>query len=183
MCWSAFVGARLSLVLVGFCKPDHSFAKILNLVVKTLFNQGLEVAKRQIIDVVNGINTYQNNINKFHNIIGYVKKGTKKVIVEFRAEYYMEPHSKYLILVDNEKEELSWKLQNKGMFFGGFNNEIKLDNGHIFKGISMSDSEATSPGFPFVVELTQQQEKEIKVLSLMRDVSEGRYETIPLQMS
>lgn len=147
-----------------------------------LFSQGLEVAKRQIIDVVNGANTYQSDANKFHNVIGYVRKEDKKVIVEFRAEYYMEPHSKYLILVENEQEELSWKLQNKGMFFGGFNNEIKLNNGQIFKGVAMSDSEATSPGFPFIVELTQQKEKEIKVLSLMRATSKDIYETIPFRL-
>ena len=58
-------------------------------------------------------------------------------MVEFRAEYYMEPHSKYLILVDNDAEDLDWKLSNKGMFFGGFNNEIKLDNGKSFKAVDM----------------------------------------------
>lgn len=46
----------------------------------------------------------------------------------------------------------------------------------------MSDSEATSPGFPFVVELTQQKAKEIKVLSLMRATSKDIYEIIPLRI-
>lgn len=147
-----------------------------------LFSQGLEVAKRQIIDVINGANTYQNNENKFHNIIGYISQEAKKVMVEFRAEYYMEPHSKYLILVDNDAEDLDWKLSNKGMFFGGFNNEIKLDNGKSFKAVDMSDSEATSPGFPFIVELTQKMDKEIKVLGLMRATSKDRYEMIPMKI-
>ena len=147
-----------------------------------LFSQGLEVAKRQIVDVINGTNTYKSNDNQFHNIIGYISQKDKKVMVEFRAEYYMEPHSKYLILVDNDVEDLGWKLSNKGMFFCGFQNEIKLDNGKIFKGISMSDSEATSPGFSFIVELTQKKEKEIKVVSLMRAISKDRYETIPFRL-
>ncbi len=147
-----------------------------------LFSQGLEVARRQIMDVINGANTYQNNENQFHNIIGYISQEAKKVMVEFRAEYYMEPHSKYLILVDNDAEDLDWKLSNKGMFFGGFNNEIKLDNGKSFKAVAMSDSEATSPGFPFIVELTQKMDKEIKVLGLMRATSKDRYEMIPMKI-
>jgi hypothetical protein len=171
-------GIKFILVRIDRCIIPQILTNTLYI---DLFSQGLEVAKHQIIDVVSGTNTCKNNVNKFHNIIGYVKKEDKKVIVEFRAEYYMEPHSKYLILVDNEQEDLNWTLQNKGMFFGGFNNEIKLNNGQIFKGVAMSDSEATSPGFPFVVELTQQKEKEIKVLNLMRATSKDLYETIPFR--
>lgn len=148
-----------------------------------LFSQGLEVAKRQIMDVINGENTYQNNENKFHNIIGYISQEAKKVIVEFRAEYYMEPHSKYLILIDNNEEDLDYK--GLGMTFSpSFLKEIKLDNGENYRGaIHISRPEATSPGFPFIVELTQKMEKEIKVLELMKAVSKDKYEMIPLKIN
>ncbi len=46
----------------------------------------------------------------------------------------------------------------------------------------MSDSEATSPGFPFIVELTQKMDKEIKVLGLMRATLKDRYEMIPMKI-
>lgn len=147
-----------------------------------LFSQGLEVAKRQIIDVINGTNTYQNNENGFHNIVGYISQEDKKVMVEFRAEYYMEPHSNYLILVNNDAEDLGWKLLNKAVSVSKFHNEVKLDNGKIFKAVTISDFEATSPGFPFIVELTQKMDKEIKVSGLMRETSRGIYEMIPTKI-
>lgn len=36
-----------------------------------LYSQGLEVAVRQIVDVVNGNNTYREPIQKFSNMVAY----------------------------------------------------------------------------------------------------------------
>jgi hypothetical protein len=146
-----------------------------------LFTQGLDVSIRQIIDVINNQNTYRNNNSQFHNIIGYISKGNKKVIIEFRAEYYMEPHSRYLILVDNEQGDLKWKLLYKGSFFGGFNQNIILTNGKSYNAVLMEDSDATSPGFPFTVELEQLKDKPIKIMGLMHASSRTNFKSIPMK--
>jgi hypothetical protein len=147
-----------------------------------LFNQGLEIAKRQIIDVINGVNAYQDDTNNFHNVIGYIKEEGKNLVVEFRAEYYMESHSRYLICVDNEEEELDWVVLNKPIGYHNFARGMKDDNGEIFKGvIVISEQESTSPGFPLIVKLTQQKEEKIKVLRLLKAVSNDEYRPIPVK--
>lgn len=68
--------------------------------------QGSEITIRQMIDVIEGNNTLRpDRIQKFQNIRAYVKEKDDATIVEFQAQVYMEPHSNYLILLDNKKEE------------------------------------------------------------------------------
>lgn len=54
-----------------------------------LFANGLEVATRQLVDVINGQNTFQNNHPQFSNILGIIKKDGASTVIEFQAQYYM----------------------------------------------------------------------------------------------
>ncbi len=153
-----------------------------------LFTQGLDVAKRQIVDVINGTNTYRSNINPFHNVIGYITNEEKKVTIEFRAEYYMEPHSEYAVLLDNNEEDLDYRIPVGYSMPGEFRKDVKLGDDKNFKGtILFQHNSATSPGFPVIVELTQKTDKKIKVLGLMRVMSKNKgynnYGMIPANIS
>lgn len=144
-----------------------------------IFGQGTESAVRQMIDVISGNNTYRFEPG-FHNIRAYVAQEELKLIIEFRAEVYMEPHSNYLILLDNLKEDLNYRAVDEGMFDSGFQEKLILTNGLTTNVVIIGRSTATSPGFPFIVEITSKNDTKLNFNGAMRAVSRGNYELLPV---
>ena len=156
---------------------------LLNTIYINLFSYGLEVSRRQIIDVINGVNIYRKSEEPFHNIVGHIAKKENKLIVEFRAEYYLEPHSKFAVLVNNDKEDFECKILGISLPSQFFANRI-FDN-EIIKGTQIIGRvEPTSPGFPTIVEFCQNSQIEVKILRLMRAISsngaESNFQEIPI---
>ncbi len=148
------------------------------------FGQGPENAVRQMIDVVQGTNTYRpEKVQKFQNIRAYIQRSDGAVTIEFRAEVYMEPHSNYLILIDHKKEEIDWKAIGESAYQSGFQDEVTLNSGHKFAAISIGRTTPTSPGFPFIVEVkakTDAKISEIRIWGAMKAVSRTQYRLIPM---
>ena len=145
-----------------------------------VFGRGLENGLRQIIDVIFGKNIYQKGPQIYENIRGYIKKENGDLIIEFRAESYLEPISRYLILIENDKGDFDVKCLSEGMFMHRFNENLKLDNGVEINAFFVSTNRGTSPGFPFVIKTTPKEGKEIKLKGLMRAVNQNEYKLIPL---
>ena len=119
-----------------------------------IFGKGLENGIRQMVDVVNGKNNYQKGPQTYENIRGYVKKEGGSFIIEFRAESYLEPQSRYMILLDNEKDDFKQECLSDGMTIGGFNKGVELNNGVKTNVIAISVNRGTSLGFPFIVKVS-----------------------------
>lgn len=145
-----------------------------------LFGQGLEIALRQILDVTSGKNTFQAGPQEFSNLRGYVYNSNGKTIVECHAEYYLEPISSFLFMVNNSKSELKFRALSSSMFRGGFNENVKLDNGAVFNCQSMSVERGTSPGFPFVVEIEPSESANVNLAAVMHEKKQGVFKMIPL---
>lgn len=146
-----------------------------------VYGQGPENAIRQMIDVVYGKNTFVPNADGgYQNIRGYISKKDHSIQIEFRAESYMEPHSNYLILLENDESEISWTAIGESQFESGFQKDLKLDNGQVSNAIFVSRMTATSPGFPFVVELTTKNNSKIRFVGLMRQISRESFIDIPI---
>lgn len=92
----------------------------------------------------------------------------------------MEPHSKYLILVDNKEEEITFKAVGESIFQSAFQNELVLNNGVKIPAIIIGRDTATSPGFPFIVELEPTTPVEINLRGIMRATSRDQYNLIPV---
>src|SRR3989338_4944883 len=155
-----------------------------NVLLQTLyidyFGQGPENAIRQMIDVVRGNNTFSSEkVQQFQNVRAYLSEKDGSTIVEFRAQVYTEPHSDYLILLDNKKEELSWKAVGESSYLSNFNDEV-IYNGKKSAALYMGRSTATSPGFPFTVDLKPRVDTKIKFKGAMRAVSKKLYKLIPV---
>lgn len=144
-----------------------------------VFGKGMENAIRQMIDVINGTNTFTATTQTYENIRGYVSfKDSQCAVIEFRAETYLEPISRYLVILDNSREDTSTTCVSDGMFMNGFSENITLNNGEIHNAISVSTNRATSPGFPFKIEVKCN--NEIKIFGLMHAISEQEYRGIPM---
>lgn len=145
------------------------------------FTQGFETALRQMVDVINGTNTFQAaGDGGYQNVRAYVSMTLRKVSVEFRAETYMEPHSRYLLLLANPETEVTWKAPGEGMFESGFHKDAVQKGPAIFNALLMARSAATSPGFPFLVELEAKTEAPVRFAGAMRIVARDKFADIPV---
>ena len=143
-----------------------------------IYRQGLEPAIRQMIDAASNKNNYVAS-NGFQNIRAYVNQDEQLTTVELRAEVYMEPHSKYLILVDEQQDELEFKAIGESQYENGFFKDLVLENGLKSNAISIGRPSATSPKFPFIVEIKTLKET-LNLKGVMRAVSRDSFETIPM---
>lgn len=144
-----------------------------------VYGTGLENAIRQMIDVINGANTFVSNNQTYENVRGYITRiSDTESIIEFRAETYLEPISRYIVLLDNSKDDIATTCQSDGMFMNGFITDLTLNNGIKYNAISVSTNRATSPGFPFTIKISSK--NDLKIKGLMRAISEDEYRGIPL---
>lgn len=146
-----------------------------------LFTQGFETGVRQMIDVTSGRSTYRpSGSSSLQNVRAYMSRSAEAITIEFRAEVYMEPQSRYLILLANTESEVSWSAVGEGQYESGFNSNISLNNGRIVNGLLMARQSATSPGFPFIAEVKSKTGAEIKILGTMRIAARDQFAGIPL---
>lgn len=144
-----------------------------------LYTHGLEIALRQMVDVINEQNTYSPE-QIFSNLIAYATNKDNEIILGIQAQYYMEPHSNYLLLVDNQQWEISWSIPYFCTQSSGFLENLHLGNGEIHNGIHIEINTATSPGFPSIIPLKQLTNTRINLVAVMHAVSRNNFNSIPL---
>lgn len=86
-----------------------------------VYQNGFDVVLRQMIDVINGVNTYRSSAETYENIKVKVKINEKEAEILFYAETYMEPISRYGIILANEEDDITWKCETDPMTLSGFN--------------------------------------------------------------
>ena len=145
-------------------------------------NVGYEIALRQIIDVINGKNVFKDGkIHLFQNIRAYITLiGGGGLRIEFRAEVYTEPQSKYVIDLGNNIDDISCEVEGLSLPIIQLKN-CKSPNGNAYNGFIVSRPNATSPGFPFIVNLKFKNNLcEMIVKGLYRSTSDKTMRSIPI---
>ncbi len=145
-------------------------------------SQTQETTLRQIVDVIEGKNTYKDDIvsTGFHNILAFWKNIENGLEIEFQAQQYMEPISRYVIITENIKDDLEYSCPEEGMFNSGFQDNFKLNDGRIFNVILIGVDRPTVPGFPLKVVVKIKSEKELKIIGVMRAVAKSSFRGLPL---
>ncbi|MDA3845643.1 MAG: toll/interleukin-1 receptor domain-containing protein [Vallitaleaceae bacterium] len=145
-----------------------------------LFSNGLDVAVRQIVDVVSGRNTYQKGYQEFSNLKAYATRSDSKVTVECCAEHYLEPISHFLFVVSNSESELKFNLTSHQLANMGFNKDISMDNGKKYNAQLIAVEQSTTPGFPMVVEIEENNDSKLDLVFVMHEKKRGDWSSIPL---
>ncbi|QDJ07675.1 Hypothetical protein HVPorG_04854 [Roseomonas mucosa] len=143
-----------------------------------LFSQGLEVATRQIIDVVTGKNTYTGP-QEFSNLRCYIYKEKEKCIVEIRAIHFMEPISKYALVHNHEHTDVDFSLGHAFMLQSNTGHLRNNDTGEIFNVLVVSNDRATAPGYPFIIELTTKSHTSLQILEVAHQGPNDTWKPIP----
>lgn len=145
-----------------------------------LFGQGLEIALRQIVDVTSGKSTFAPGPQQFSNLRAYVYEESGKLLIECRAEHFMEPKSHFLVLVDNEKDDISFQVRGESMIRSGFNSGVSLKGGRTVNAQLLAATGATTPGFPFLIEVTPKEGKKVDLIGVNHEKSRDDWIPIPI---
>ncbi|BBM48401.1 hypothetical protein JMUB3933_1917 [Leptotrichia wadei] len=149
-----------------------------------VFSNGFETVLRQMIDVIDGNNTYHGEKRTYENVNSKIKVLNKNEIeIEILAITYMEPICKYIILTLNGEEELKVECPGEVMFEQGFLKEIEIEKNfvkEIVNGIMISLHRPLTPGFPMRIIIKS--DTEIIFKGIMKAISEGKFVGIPTEL-
>lgn len=143
---------------------------------------GLEAALSQIVSITQGNASFTPQHQGFSNLT-YTKETTDdgSIGITIKASHLMEPNPNFLILLKNTKAEVSWEIKNASGFFGGFNENIRLNDGTICNGITMRPMNISlAPGYPIKIQLDKKTETDIGIIGVLHQRSEDNWLTIPL---
>lgn len=142
-----------------------------------LYGYGPEVAVRQIIDVINGKNTFEpGKFTGYQNIRAYISSSSSEIKIEFRAETYLEPQAKFVLMIQNPKDEFSYQIEGIAL-------PTNLIEDYDFEGgrytaVQVSRPNSVSPGFPFIVNIIPKEKTNIIIGGALHAISTTEYKNI-----
>lgn len=164
-------------VRIDDCSFPIIFMQILYI---DIYEQGLDVGLRQMIDVINGRNTFRPK-PEFSNLCTTISKSGTKTFIEIRPQFYMEPISKYAILLSNSEDEIKYKItSDQGATMQGFNNNIELNNGTKCNAIFIELFRATTPNYPLTLEIEEQKGSQLKFIGVLKGDNNTDFKGIPV---
>ena len=140
---------------------------------------GLDIAVRQIVDVINGTNTYRQENDNFSNLVAYKYWNGDELIIECRAQY-LEPRSDFLFCTQYDTDNINANLQNENLCNMGSEKDHRLISGYTTNVMQISIEKVTHPDFPFVVVFTSKDKTHFDIEIVMHKKSHKEYRTIPL---
>ena len=147
-----------------------------------LYNNGFDVALRQIVDMANGVNTYRPQFTEVKNIEARANVITgREIEIEIVAKFYMKPIPHFLFETPNPQNEISYSCKDCSSYTSGFNEGvINKQNGMIkTNGIFLAPSNLLTPGFPFTASFKALTEKEISILSVWHEEKKNSWKQVP----
>lgn len=166
-------------VKVDNCIPPQILLSTLYI---NLFQNGLDNATRQIVDIINGTSSYTLNTSQFSNLKCHVTYQKGKILINIQALYYVEPHPGYVILFKDAIERNEIQIKQPGAYWGGEAIiPFSLNTGEVVNGLYIKSFEATSPGFPFTIELEISIDKPIMLFGIMKEISQGNFQMLPCE--
>ncbi|MCK4819208.1 toll/interleukin-1 receptor domain-containing protein [bacterium] len=145
-----------------------------------LFGNGLEVAIRQIVDVLSGRNTFNPGPQQFSNLRAYHYKEGASTFIEVHAEHYLEPISHFLFLTNLTENDVNFQYKSGSMCNTGFHTGITLNDGKTYNAQFIGVEKGTVPGFPFLVEVTSPNNKEIVIEGVMHEKKQNEWASMPV---
>lgn len=146
-----------------------------------VYTNGFDIVLRQMIDVINGNNIYHGEARHYENIRAHVKMLSEAVMeIDIFAVTYMEPISRYLVLVTNSETDVTWNSPTDPLILTGYNKDVKVNT--IFgdktvNALAVTLQRPTTPEFP--VKIKVQSETKIDFKGIMRAKNDKIYVTVP----
>jgi hypothetical protein len=140
---------------------------------------GPKQVARQIIDVINGNNTFTPISTPPNVTLRIISKSNNKIEIEIKANYYVEPLVKLMFLCSRECNNFSVSLPSESSHINWPVSEIKTDDGAIHNAYRIELQRALSVGFPLRATL-ESSDAPLEFRGVLIAKSEDRYEEITL---
>lgn len=146
-----------------------------------IYGKGFEFGLRQVIDVVNNKNTFNQCEQTYENVRGYVLRTSNEIEIhiEIRAETYVEPMSKYLLLLENKENEFEGKCTNQALLQQVFQKDVNVADDYKCNGMYFEVLRPTTPGFPIRFTLKSKTGNSLNFRGIMRGITENSIRLIP----
>lgn len=142
-----------------------------------VYRNGFEVVLRQMIDVINGESVYQGTAKTYENVKAHVKCSDTDAEILIYAETYMEPISRYAIVMANKEDDIEWECETDKMILSGFNKNA-VSKGHLkFNALAITVNRATTPEFPVRIKVSSK--TKLIFIGVMKAQNEKQYRMIP----
>jgi hypothetical protein len=146
-----------------------------------VFGKGLDYALRQMVDVINGHNTFRAGVQEYENVRGEVHViDHHEVKVIIRAISYAEPISRYAILIDND-DGITYNVIGEQMTVSGFNQSVRINENLTSNAVYIELHRSTTPSFPVEVDF-KHSSQDVKVRGIMRAQSHDEWRFIPFSI-
>lgn len=145
-----------------------------------LFSNGIDVAIRQMVDVINGVNTFQTGQISFNNLIAYKYKEGDKLIIECRALHYLEPITMFSFMTHADIDQITHSVPREAFYSSGMHKDVQLSPYIRASFITLGLSRGTLPGFPFIVEFSSNTLPSFDIEMVLHQVSSDSFAPIPL---
>ena len=147
-----------------------------------LYSQGLDVAVRQIIDVIRGNNTFRIPTSQFHNLTAEKQRIGDKLRITCRALHFLEPISSFAFCTLNDIDGITVKVLNETMRIGCDQKDVPLNSGIKVNTFVRGVEHGTTPDMPFVVEFDISNNPDFDIMMVMHKISHERFDAIPLKV-
>lgn len=147
-----------------------------------LYSQGLEVAVRQIIDVIQGNNTFRIPTSQFHNLIAEKQRIGNKLRITCRALHFLEPISSFAFCTLNDIDGITVNVLNETMNTSSDQKDVPLTSGLKVNTFVRGVQHGTTPDMPFMVEFDISKNPDFDIMMVMHKTSHERFDEIPLKV-
>lgn len=147
-----------------------------------LFSNGLDVAIRQIVDVINGTNTYHTPASTFHNLVAIKQKVGNKIRIECVAKYYLEPISEFAFCTQSNPDLIQAKIVSDAYEITSVQKAAKFENGYVTNILFRGVSRGTLPNFPVIAEFSHANDESFDIEMVLHKTTHERYDPIPIEI-
>lgn len=143
-----------------------------------MYSLGMEDTLRQMIDVIEGRNTFRESGESFNNVYVVINFKTSNILdIEFHAKYVTEPVARFGIIFDSNNSHIQCECLSEGVYIGGGTCSIEYEKGK--EGIIKfyAPSRALQPGFPFRLRFSDYSVN-ITLIDVVQEKAEGKFHSI-----
>lgn len=145
-----------------------------------MYSHGIDVATQQIIGVIQGTKGFEPAHEKFSNLTWSAEGDqANEVLVSIQASHLMEPNPHFLVLLDNNDQQVSVKLTDGSPSFGGYNPGIAVSGRKVNAWAIAPLGGAITPKHPLRITITSKDGTAIALLGIMHKSSGDEYSGIP----
>lgn len=145
-----------------------------------LFTNGIDVALRQIIDVINGNNTFRNSNTNFSNLQASIRKTNNTLEIECTAKFYLEPVCSFAFCTQANLEEIKIEVCSDSYYESSRSINSQYEHGKKTNVIYLKVSRGILPDFPFIVRFSNIRNKPFEIESILHEIKKDYFGSIPI---